>query len=154
MKFLLASLVLAHSAFAPILNAQQWIGPKPTMNALMGKVVIVDVFTYSCINCKHVVPELRKLRSIYGTGDLEIVGVHTPELPGDFLRANVTANLAMQGITWPVAIDNDHTLWDAFGVDAWPTQLIYDRHGRLAKTIVGDSQDDTVAATVRALVGH
>jgi hypothetical protein len=114
----------------------------------------VDVFTYSCINCKNVVPELRKLRDNYSAKDLLIIGVHTPELPGDYVRSNVEKNLAIQGINWPVAIDNDHKLWDAYGVDAWPTQLIYDRNGHLAKTIVGDSQDDEVSATIRSLVGH
>jgi thiol-disulfide isomerase/thioredoxin len=154
MKFLFAALVLAQSALAPILNAQHWIGSRPAVNAIAGKVVLVDVFTYSCINCKNVVPELRKLRREYSTNDVVIIGVHTPELSGDYIRSNVERNLQIQGITWPVAIDNDHKLWDTYGVDAWPTQLIYDRRGHLAKTIVGDSQDEEVSATIRSLVGH
>jgi len=154
MKILFAVLLLAQSALAPILNAPHWIGSKPTIHAITGKVVLVDVFTYSCINCQNVVPELRKLRREYSTKDLVIVGVHTPELSGDYVRSKVEQNLKIQGITWPVAIDNDHKLWDAYGVDSWPTQLFYDRSGRLAKTIVGDSQDDEVSATVRSLVGH
>jgi thiol-disulfide isomerase/thioredoxin len=154
MNVLLAALMIAQGALAPIFHAQHWIGIPPTANATAGRVVLVDVFTYSCINCKNVVPELRKLRRQYGTKDLVIIGVHTPELPGDYVRSNVVENLKIQGITWPVAIDNDHKLWDAYGVDAWPTQLIYDRSGHLAKTIVGDSQDDDVSATIRSLVGH
>ena len=62
--------------------------------------------------------------------------------------------MAIQGITWPVAIDNDEKLWNAYGVNAWPTQFFFDRNGRLRKTVVGDSQDDDVSATVRALVGN
>jgi thiol-disulfide isomerase/thioredoxin len=154
MNVLLAALVLAQGALAPILHAQHWIGTQPTANVTAGKVVLVDVFTYSCINCQNIVPELRKLRREYNTSDLVIIGVHTPELSGDYVRSNVEKNLKIQGITWPVAIDNDHKLWDAYGVDAWPTQLIYDRSGHLAKTIVGDSQDDEVSATIRSLVGH
>jgi thiol-disulfide isomerase/thioredoxin len=154
MNVFFAALVLANSALAPILSAQHWIGPRPTSASTAGRVVLVDVFTYSCVNCQNVVPELRKLRKEYGTNDLAIIGVHTPELPGDYVRSNVARNLKLQGITWPVAIDNDRKLWDAYGVDAWPTQLIYDRNGRLAKTIVGDSQDDAVSATVRSLIGR
>jgi thiol-disulfide isomerase/thioredoxin len=154
MNLFFAALMVAQSALAPILNAQHWIGPRPAANALAGKVVLVDVFTYSCINCKNVVPELRKLRREYSTNDVVIIGVHTPELTGDYIRSNVEKNLQIQGITWPVAIDNDHKLWDAYGVDAWPTQLIYDRRGHLSKTIVGDSQDEEVSATIRSLVGH
>jgi hypothetical protein len=75
-------------------------------------------------------------------------------LSGDYVRSNVEKNLKIQGINWPVAIDNDHKLWEDYGVDAWPTQLIYDRNGHLAKTIVGDSQDDEVSAAIRSLVGH
>ena len=154
MNVLLAALVLAQSALAPILNAQHWIGTKPTATAITGKVVLVDVFTYSCVNCQNIVPELRKLRQEYSANDLVIIGVHTPELPGDYIRSNVEKNLKVQGITWPVAIDNHDKLWDAYGIDAWPTQLFYDRSGHLAKTIVGDSQDNEVSATIRSLVGR
>ncbi len=152
MNLLLTVVLLAQSAFAPLLSATHWIGPRPSPQELAGKVVLVDVFTYSCINCKNVVPELRKLRKQYGANDLLIIGIHTPELPDDYVRDNVVKNLAIQGITWPVAVDNDQKLWNAYGIDAWPTQLIYGRDGVLAKTIVGDSQDDLVSSSVKALV--
>jgi thiol-disulfide isomerase/thioredoxin len=154
MNVLLAAVLVAQSALAPLLSAQPWIGTRPTADSTAGRVVLVDVFTYSCINCKNVVPELRKLRKAYNTNELAIIGVHAPELSGDYVRSNVEANLRIQGITWPVVIDNDHKLWDAYQVNAWPTQFIYDRSGRLAKTIVGDSQDAEVAATIRSLVGR
>lgn len=151
-EFLLAALILTQSAFAPLFKDSHWIGSKPTPKQLAGKVVLIDVFTYSCINCKHVVPELQRLRRQYGLNDLVIIGVHTPELPSDYVRSNVEQNLALQGITWPVAIDNDEKLWNAYAVNAWPTQLVFDRSGRLRKTIVGDSQDDDVSAAIRMLV--
>lgn len=144
----------AQLTFAPLLAAPHWIGERPTPKTLAGRVVLIDVFTYSCVNCQNVVPELRRLRKTYGSNDLEIVGVHTPELPSDRVRSNVAQNLAVQQITWPVAIDNDQSLWDAYGVTAWPTQFIFDRKGVLRKTVVGDSQDATVAATIEALVAE
>jgi thiol-disulfide isomerase/thioredoxin len=152
MNFVFAAVLLAQTTFAPLLHASQWIGPPPNAQTLAGKVVLVDVFTYSCINCKHVVPELRQLRQRYSSNDLVIVGIHTPELPSDRIRTNVVQNLGLQGITWPVALDNDSALWNAYGIEYWPTQLIFDRNGVLQKTVIGEGQDDEVSAAVKSLV--
>jgi thiol-disulfide isomerase/thioredoxin len=152
MNLLFSVILLAQSAFAPLFNASQWIGSRPSSASYTGKVVIVDIFTFDCINCKHIVPGLRSLRAHYSTKDLLIVGVHTPETPFEHVRANVVEALAAQGISWPVAIDNDERLWNAYGIQYWPTQLIFDRHGHLIKTIIGEGQDAEVASTVAALV--
>ncbi|HEY1428966.1 MAG TPA: thioredoxin-like domain-containing protein [Candidatus Tumulicola sp.] len=154
MHLLFSAILLAQSAFAPLLGATQWIGRPPAAAAYDGKVVIVDVFTFDCINCKHVVPELQTLRARYPTKDLTIVGVHTPETPSERQRANVVTALAAQGISWPVAVDNDQKLWNAFGVQYWPTQLIFDRHGRLRKTVIGEGCDAQVSSLVAALVAE
>ena len=63
-------------------------------------------------------------------------------------------HLASQGIVWPVAVDNGFVLWNAYGVTAWPTQLIFDRRGKLRQTVVGDSQDDLVRSTVARLLAE
>jgi thiol-disulfide isomerase/thioredoxin len=118
-----------------------------------GKVVIVDVFTFDCYNCKNVVPNLRTLDA-KRSGDLVIVGIHSPETPYETKRANVIENLRAQGITWPVAIDNSFAIWNAYGVGAWPTQLFFDRKGELRATIVGDSQDDAVDRIVQKLLAE
>jgi len=152
MSMLLSALLLAELTLAPLLHASQWIGEPPTAKQVSGKVVLVDVFTYSCINCQHVVPELRQLRARYGTQDLVIIGIHTPELPTDRVRSNVVQNLNLQGITWPVTLDNENALWDAYGIQYWPTQMIFDRHGKLRKTIIGEGNDDQVSDTVARLV--
>ena len=154
MNVLFSVVLLVESAFAPLFNAPQWIGPRPPAESYAGKVVVVDVFTFDCINCKHVVPGLRSLRARYPARDLLVVGIHTPETPFEHVRANVVAALATQGISWPVAIDNDQKLWNAYGIAYWPTQLIFDRHGRLRKTVVGEGQDAEVTSTVAALVAE
>jgi thiol-disulfide isomerase/thioredoxin len=154
MKLLFSAILVAQSAFAPLYSAPQWVGSRPAAMSYEGKVVIVDVFTFDCINCKHVVPELRSLRSHYAPKDLLIVGVHTPETSFERVRANVVAAFAAQGISWPVAIDNDEKLWNAYGVQYWPTQLIFDRRGRLRKTVIGEGQDAEVSSTVAALVAE
>ncbi len=137
----------------PLLTHADWLGMRPAAATLHGRVVLVDVFTFACINCQNVTPNLRALYTKRGK-DLAIVGVHTPETPYERKRSNVVANLAAQGIVWPVAIDNDSALWNAYGVSAWPTELIFDRHGKLRKTVVGDSQDALVDATVKQLLGE
>ena len=100
MCVLFSALVLAETTLGPLLHASQWIGASPTAQTLSGKVVVVDVFTYSCINCKHVVPELRRLRARYDTSNLVIIGIHTPELPSDRVRATsckTSASRALRG---------------------------------------------------------
>jgi thiol-disulfide isomerase/thioredoxin len=139
---------------APIYTPAIWLNGRVDASSLRGKVVIVDVFTFDCINCKHVVPNLRALRARESAGRLAIVGVHAPETPYERDRSNVVASLAAQGITWPVRIDNAFAVWNAYGVDAWPTQLIFDRRGHLRKVVVGEGQDDDVNAEIAALLSE
>ncbi|MBV8750176.1 MAG: hypothetical protein JO103_10740, partial [Candidatus Eremiobacteraeota bacterium] len=92
---MLALLLAAATSLAPVLGAPSWAnasGPPPTA----GRVTIVDVFTFDCINCKHVTPELRALRARYRAGDLAIVGMHAPELPHEHVHANIVRALADQ----------------------------------------------------------
>lgn len=139
---------------APVYAAAQgWINGRLTPADTAGKVVVVDVFTFDCYNCQNVVPNLRALNAKRAS-DLVIVGVHSPETPFETKRANVIRNLHAQGITWPVAIDNSFAIWNAYGVDAWPTQLFFDRTGKLRATIVGDSQDDAVDRVVQKLLAE
>jgi thiol-disulfide isomerase/thioredoxin len=154
MNLIICAILLAQSAFGPLLSATQWLGDRPTAASFAGKVVIVDIFTFDCINCKHVVPELRALRGKYTSQDVLIVGIHTPETPYERERPNVARALAAQGITRPVAIDNDNRLWNAYGAEYWPTQFIFDRRGVLRATIFGEGRDTEVASTVAALVAQ
>lgn len=147
---LLGAAAPAQNAYAPLLHAQTWLNGMPSAQSLRGKVVLVDVFTFDCINCKHVVPQLQRLNAQHSP-DLAIVGIHSPETPYERQRENVVANLRLQGITWPVAVDNDFALWKAYGVEYWPTQLIFDRHGHLRATIIGEGRDADVASTIERL---
>lgn len=135
-----------------ILKAHDWLNATPTPSLVRGKVVIVDFYTFGCINCQNVEPNLRALYRNTPRTDLVIIGVHSPETPYERDRANVVNSLKEQGIAWPVAIDNDFAIWNLCGITAWPTQLIFDRSGALQQRIVGDSQDDLVNATVNRLL--
>ena len=142
------------TSLAPVLAAPEgWLNTPASAKTVEGKVVVVDVFTFGCGNCQNVVPNLRKLDRARTDG-LVILGVHSPETPFEHERANVVASLRSQGITWPVALDNSYAIWNAYGVRAWPTQLLFDRHGRLRRTFVGDSLDAEVDATIRDLLAE
>ncbi|MGD1067929.1 MAG: redoxin domain-containing protein [Vulcanimicrobiaceae bacterium] len=119
-----------------------------------GRVTIVDVFAFSCINCIHITPELQKLRGEYTPDQLTIIGVHTPELPEERVHPSLMAAMKKEGITWPVVYDDDSRIWNAYDVTAWPTQLIFDKHGRMRMRIVGEGFDADVERYVRMLVAE
>ncbi len=133
--------------------ATDWLESHPTVASLRGRVVLVDVFTFECINCTNVTPALKRLYAGYPRSDVEIVAVHTPEVPS-YQRSlsYLSRQTRAAALPWPIAVDNEHRIWDAYGVSAWPTQLIFDRDGRLRSTFVGDGQDREVAAAVRSLI--
>jgi len=142
------------SSLAPVLSANDWINGPVKSADVKGKVVIVDVFTYGCINCKHVTPELQRLHASQHSSDFAIIGVHAPETPEEKQRPKVVSELRRQGIVWPVAVDNDFTIWRSFNNEYWPTQYIFDRKGILRKTIVGEGQDQIIESTVRQLIAE
>ena len=153
--FALGGTALANpSSLAPVLAASDWLNGRIESADVAGKVVIVDVFTFDCINCKHVTPNLQRLHASVSPNDLTIIGVHAPETSEERERSNVVRELARQGVVWPVALDNSFTVWKALDNQYWPTQYIFDRHGALRRTVVGEGQDDVVTSTVRALIAE
>jgi len=144
----------APSGLAGVLAAPDWLNGRVESADVAGKVVIVDVFTFDCINCKHVTPNLQRLHAAISPTDLTIIGVHAPETSEERERSNVVRELARQGVVWPVALDNSFTIWKALENEYWPTQYIFDRHGALRRTVVGEGQDDVVTSTVRALIAE
>jgi thiol-disulfide isomerase/thioredoxin len=154
--FFLNSNLLGHARTDASLNAlfaaKDWVNGAPTRDSVSGKVVILDFYTFACMNCKNVEPNLRKLYRTTSRADLAIISVHSPETTFERVRGTLIASTKVQGVAWPVAIDNDFQIWNAFSVRAWPTQLIFDRAGRLRATIVGDSQDALVDTWVSRLI--
>jgi len=137
-----------------VLAASDWLNSKPTPQVVRGKVVLVDFYTFGCINCKHVQPNLRALYRDKSRKDLVILSVHSPETSYERSRENLVASLKDQGVLWPVAVDNDFAIWNSYNVTAWPTQMVFDRAGHLRKTIVGEGQDDAVDATIDSLIAE
>ncbi len=148
-----ATLAGPAKSLAPLGLASGWLNGRVTAVALRGRVVLLDVFTFECINCVHVTPNLKRLYARYARSEVEIVAVHTPEVPSYQSRlAYLAEQTRTAALPWPIAIDNRSEIWNAYGISAWPTQMLFDRHGRLRQTIVGEGQDDAVNAAVRSLV--
>lgn len=117
----------------------QWFNSEPlTLQKLRGKVVMVDFWTYGCINCVRTLPYVTKLHEKYKDKGLVIVGVHTPEFPFERSASNVEAALKRHGITYPVAQDNNFATWRAYSNQYWPAQYIVDRNGQVVYTHAGE----------------
>ncbi|WP_432731121.1 cytochrome c biogenesis protein DipZ [Variovorax sp. W6] len=113
-------------------GATEWINSPPlTPESLRGKVVLVDFWTYSCINCLRTLPYVRAWAEKYKDAGLVVVGVHTPEFAFEKQPANVRRATKDLGIGFPVAIDSDYAIWRAFGNQYWPAFYLVDAQGRI-----------------------
>ena len=128
------------------------VAPAPTMESLRGKVVIVDFWTYSCVNCVRTIPHLRRLYDTYRGRGLELIGVHTPEFAFERSTANVARAIADLGVTWPVVQDNDYAQWTAYANRYWPAHFIIDARGTLRASIFGEGREEETETVVRRLL--
>lgn len=117
----------------PTLNgAVQWLNSPPLdAQALKGKVVLVDFWTYSCINCLRTLPYVKAWAEKYRDQGLVVIGVHAPEFAFERDVGNVTKAMKELGINYPVAIDNDYKIWRAFNNEYWPAHYFADAQGRI-----------------------
>jgi thiol-disulfide isomerase/thioredoxin len=116
-----------------------WLNSGPlTIAGLRGKVVLVDFWTYSCINCQRTFPFLQQWWQKYRDRGLIIVGVHTPEFSFEKDPANVQQALRTYGVTWPVVLDNDMAIWNAYQNHYWPHKYLIDRAGRVVYDHIGE----------------
>lgn len=116
----------------PLTGATTWINTPPlTTEQLRGKVVVVDFWTYSCINCIRSIPYVRAWTEKYKDQGLVVIGVHTPEFAFEKSEANVRQNVQRLGITYPVAMDNEFAIWRAFKNQYWPAHYFIDAKGQI-----------------------
>lgn len=130
-----------------------WINSMPlSLSGLKGKVVLVDFWTYSCVNCIRTLPYLRSWHEKYKDRGLVIVGVHSPEFAFEQSEANLRRAMAELKVSWPVVQDNAFGIWNAFQNQYWPAHYLYDRGGTLIETHFGEGNyAETEAAIARAL---
>jgi thiol-disulfide isomerase/thioredoxin len=131
-----------------------WLHSKPlTMRQLRGKVVLVDFWTYSCINCLRTLPHLKAWDARYRKAGLVIVGVHTPEFAFEHVVSNVREASRKLGVRYPVAVDDDYKTWDAYQNDAWPAEYLIDRRGHVREIKKGEGTYDETERSIRTLLG-
>ena len=136
-------------------GATAWLGSTPlTLDALRGKVVLVDFWTYSCINCLRTLPYLRAWASTYASQGLVVVGVHAPEF--EFEHDPQRVRKAMQDLhaDWPVAIDDDFRIWRSFRNQAWPALYFIDAQGRVRHHQLGEGRYDESERVIRQLLAE
>src|SRR5215831_18923365 len=112
-------------------GAVAWLNSTPlSSKSLRGKVVLVNFWTYSCINSLRELPYIQAWAAKYKDAGLVVIGVHAPEFGFEKDRANVEAAIREIGVAFPVAVDSDHTIWRAFGNEYWPADYFIDGKGR------------------------
>ena len=137
----------------PLDGAVSWLNSKPlTPQALRGKVVVIDFWTYSCINCLRTLPYLRTWYERYKDHGLVIIGVHTPEFAFEKNESNVRRAVKDLGIQYPVAIDNDYKVWRAFNNEYWPAHYFVDASGRIRGHHFGEGEYDESEKLIRTLL--
>jgi thiol-disulfide isomerase/thioredoxin len=122
----------------PTHDAKHWIGTPATWQGLRGRVVLLDVWTFGCINCVRSLPWVKDVRARYADQGLAVVGVHTPEFDRERERRNVEAAVAKHGLDYPHLLDADYAYWKALGNEYWPTAYLVDRCGRIRVRHVGE----------------
>lgn len=152
----LGALALPDEGAAPALDgATQWLNSVALTGAqLRGKVVLVDFWTYSCINCLRSLPYVKAWADKYRDQGLVVIGVHAPEFAFERDIGNVTAAAKSLGLGYPIAIDNEYAIWRAFGNRYWPAHYLIDAKGRLRHTHFGEGEYAETERVIQQLLGE
>ena len=130
-----------------------WINTEPfTLESLRGQVVLIDFWTYTCVNCLRTLPFLREWHEKYDGRGLNIVGVHTPEFEFEKTKANVEDAVSRNGLEWRMAQDNDMKTWRAFNNRFWPAKYLIDATGVIRYRHFGEGAYDETERQIRALL--
>ena len=151
---LLSPAMAAPPAQAPeFTGISNWLNSPPlTMAGLRGKVVLVDFWAYSCINCLRTVPFLTRWQHDYKERGLVVIGVHAPEFKFERDPKNVQAAITRFGINYAVAQDNDLKTWNVFHNEYWPEEYLIDRSGKIVYTHVGEGNYDETENAIRKVL--
>ncbi|MBI5225582.1 thioredoxin family protein [Candidatus Micrarchaeota archaeon] len=136
-----------------IIGISNWINSKPlSLESLRGKVVLVDFWTYSCINCQRTIPFLNGWDEKYGKDGLVIIGVHTPEFEFEKKLENVKAAVIKASVKYPVAMDNDYLTWKAYKNNYWPRKYLIDAQGRIRYDHIGEGGYEETEMMIQKLL--
>jgi len=139
-------------------DTEDWFntpGGRPlTLSGLRGRVVLIDFWTYTCINCIRTLPYLKAWDETYRKAGLTIVGVETPEFAFEHAASNVRDAIEQFGIRYPVAQDNNMGTWDAYANEYWPADYLIDAHGQVRYTAFGEGDYGRTETAIRALLAE
>lgn len=130
------------------LNGQQ----VPTIANLKGKVVLVDFWTYTCINCIRTLPHVTSWYDKYKNDGFVVIGVHTPEFQFEHDTQNVLSAIQRFGIHYPVAQDNEYATWNAYNNQYWPAEYLIDKNGTIRRTEFGEGEYDKMELAIQTLL--
>ncbi len=132
----------------------KWINSEPLkLESLKGKVVLVDFWTYSCINCIRTLPYVTKWYDQYKDQNFVVLGIHTPEFAFEKVASNVETAIKRYNINYPVALDNNYKTWSAFNNQFWPAHYLIDKNGDIVYTHFGEGQYEQTEKAIRTLIG-
>jgi cytochrome c biogenesis protein CcdA/thiol-disulfide isomerase/thioredoxin len=136
-------------------GTQRWFNSKPlSLAQLRGRVVLIDFWTYTCINCIRTLPYLKAWDARYRKAGLTIVGVHSPEFSFEKDAGNVQRAIASFGIRYPVVQDNNLATWSAWGNQYWPAEYLIDARGKVRHAHFGEGDYDQSEAAIRSLLAE
>ncbi|MEM0448455.1 MAG: redoxin domain-containing protein [Methanomassiliicoccales archaeon] len=138
---------------APELHASFWLNSEPlTWKQLRGKVVMIDFMTYSCVNCVRTFPHMRYLWKELKDKHFMIIGVHTPEFSFEKEPRNIRDAIRRHGLEYPIAVDNDYEIWNAFGNRYWPAQYFVDHEGYIRHYRAGEGGEQEIEEWISLLL--
>lgn len=147
------SLPQASSALPSLEGGTAWLNGAPVTPAtLKGKVVLVDFWTWDCINCQHTLPYVRDWASKYQRDGLVVVGVHTPEYPWERDEKALKRAITRWQLPYTVVADNNYSIWNRFGNQYWPAHYIFDAHGQLRYTAFGEGNYEEQERVIQQLL--
>ncbi|WLH37740.1 cytochrome c biogenesis protein DipZ [Pseudomonas sp. FP2196] len=140
-------------AMPSLAGAVQWLNsPELSAESLRGKVVLVDFWTYDCINCQRTLPYVKAWEQKYGKDGLVVIGVHTPEYGFERIIDNVKDQVKKLGITYPVAIDNNYAIWRSFENQYWPAHYLIDAKGQMRYSHFGEGRYEAQEQMIQQLL--
>ncbi len=140
-------------AMPSLAGAVQWLNsPQLSAESLRGKVVLVDFWTYDCINCQHTLPYVKDWAKKYEKDGLVVIGVHTPEYGYERIIDNVKDQVKKLGITYPVAIDNNYAIWRNFDNQYWPAHYLIDAKGQVRYSHFGEGRYEAQEQMIQQLL--
>ncbi|WP_095120242.1 cytochrome c biogenesis protein DipZ [Pseudomonas sp. Irchel s3f10] len=140
-------------AMPSLAGAVQWLNsPELSAESLRGKVVLVDFWTYDCINCQHTLPYVKDWAKKYEKDGLVVIGVHTPEYGYERIIDNVKDQVKKLGITYPVAIDNNYAIWRNFDNQYWPAHYLIDAKGQVRYSHFGEGRYEAQEQMIQQLL--